>query len=167
MKTSSNPTPIDRRDMMIQEEIHDPYKAAHKLSEPTVCPTWQAVYAKGRWQWMDAVSAGAKEVVCPACHRTADDYPAGVVTLYGNYFFDHKDEILNLVRNIEEVEKRQHPLQRIMSIEEDGVAVVIKTTGLHVGRRIAHALECAHKGTLDTHYDEEGYFIRIDWWRDD
>lgn len=167
MKTSSNPPPKQRRDTMIQEEIHDPYKAAGKLSEPTVCPTCQAVYAKGRWQWMDTVPAGAKEVVCPACHRAADDYPAGVVTLRGSYLAKHKDEILHLVSNTEDAEKRQHPLQRVMSIDDDGDAVVIKTTGLHLGRRIGHALEHAHKGVLDTHYDKEGYFIRLDWRRDD
>jgi len=34
-------------------------------------------------------------------------------------------------------------------------------------RRIAEALNSAWNGKLDMHYDEEGYFIRLAWRRDD
>jgi len=34
-------------------------------------------------------------------------------------------------------------------------------------RRIGEALSSAWKGVLDMHYDEEGYFIRLTWRRDD
>jgi len=43
----------------------------------------------------------------------------------------------------------------------------VTTTDLHVARRIAHALESAWGGTLATHYDEGGYFVRIGWERND
>ena len=43
---------------------------------------------------------------------------------------------------------------------------VVTTTDIHLPRRIGHALEHAFKGKLDTHYNEEEYFIRIQWRRD-
>lgn len=36
----------------------------------------------------------------------------------------------------------------------------------HLPRRIADALHHAYKGELDIHYDEEGYFVRVNWKRE-
>lgn len=168
MKTHGLQAQEPRRDTLIKEEVHDPYRPRKKLSEPSVCETCKAVYSNARWQWMDPRPDGASMVVCPACQRTADDYPAGEITLSGAYFDAHKEEILNLVRNTEAQEKQLYPLQRIMATVENGEGgVLIKTTGLHLPRRVGHALEHAHKGELETHYDQEGYFVRISWSRGD
>jgi len=104
--------------------------------------------------------------LCPACRRIRDRYPAGEITLQGRFYVDHAGEILRLVRNVEDAEHREHPLQRIIGIERAGGKAVVTTTDLHVARRIAHALEAAWHGELDTHYDPEGYFVRITWERD-
>ena len=60
-------------------------------------------------------------LVCPACRRVRDRYPAGEVTLGGTFFVEHADEALSLVRNIEDAERRAHPLQRIMTITRKAV----------------------------------------------
>ena len=70
------------------------------------------------------------------------------------------------MRNAEAAEKHDHPLQRVMAIEDRDGGLVITTTDLHLPRRIGHALESAMKGTLETHYDESGYFVRITWTRE-
>jgi hypothetical protein len=75
------------------------------------------------------------------------------------------EEIIKLARHQEEVEKAEHPLHRIMSIEEREDHLVITTTDIHLSRRIGQALHSAYKGSLDIHYDEEGYFIRARWTR--
>ncbi len=46
-----------RRDRLIQERIHDPYKTPHKLQEPTMCPECGAVFHEGRWQWITPAAA--------------------------------------------------------------------------------------------------------------
>jgi hypothetical protein len=150
----------------IQEHRHDPYKARKKMREPTVCSQCTVVYNHGRWQWQERPPAGAHEELCPACHRTNDKYPAGEITLSGSFLTAHRDEIINLVRNTQQLESREHPLQRIMAIENKNDRVVILTTDVHLPRRIGHAIVDAYKGELDTHYDEEGYFIRMSWKRD-
>jgi len=78
----------------------------------------------------------------------------------------HRDEILALARNTESRERSEHPLQRIMDVEEAGDAAVIRTTGIHLPRRIGHALVDAYKGELETHYDEAGHFLRVTWRRE-
>lgn len=158
------PTP-PRGDRLLRERVHDPYKTRRKLPEPTVCPQCGAHFHGGRWTW-DEAPAGAHEEVCQACHRTNDRYPAGVLTLAGGFLAKHRDEILNLARNTEETEKAEHPLHRIMAVEETPEATEITTTDIHLPRRIGEALHRAFEGTLDFHYEEEAYLIRVNWTRD-
>jgi len=71
-----------------------------KIKEPSVCKGCGAVYTGGRWTWNDAIEE-ASEVHCPACMRTADNYPAGRIKLSGLFYQDHREEILNLIQNVE------------------------------------------------------------------
>lgn len=153
-----------RRDRLIHEHIHDPYKTPLKLPEPTVCPDCGAVFHGGRWQWISKKPANAHHTSCQACHRIRDDYPAGLVTLSGKFVSDHKAELLHLVRNREAEEKQAHPLNRIMKIKEDGDSIEITTTDIHLPHRIADVINHAHQGgELKIDYDKEGYFTRIEW----
>ena len=72
------PQPPQRRDRLIHERIHDPYKARLKLVDPSVCPQCGAVYESDRWRW-GAPPVDAGEQLCQACHRINDQYPAGEV----------------------------------------------------------------------------------------
>ena len=145
-----------------RDHILDPYQARQKMSEPTACRQCGAVYHHGRWQWGQR-PAGAHEDLCPACHRINDGLPAGIVTLHGPVTPQHREAIIGLARNQEEAEKGEHPLNRIISVEEKAEGLVIATTDIHLPRRIGEALERAFQGTLDMHFDEAGYFVRVDW----
>ena len=170
MKQRDNHHPEQRHDTIkshhIEEHRHDPYKARGKLPEPSMCPQCGAVFENGRWQWAKATTKGATSHICPACHRTNDKFPAGELTLSGSFLAAHAAEIIGLARNAEESGKREHPLQRIMTLVQTGDRIVITTTDTHLPRRIGHALVDAYKGDLETHYDEAGYFVRMAWSRD-
>ncbi|MEK7843754.1 MAG: BCAM0308 family protein, partial [Pseudomonadota bacterium] len=118
---------IPRHDGIFQERVHDAYKAKGKLPEPTVCPQCSAVFHEGRWQWRQA-PADAHRETCPACHRLHDHYPAGFVTLQGEFFHAHRDEIMHLVHNEEKRARAEHPLKRIMAVEEKDAATLVTTT---------------------------------------
>ena len=105
--------------------------------------------------------------LCQACRRINDGYPAGEVTLSGDFLRQHRQEILNLARNQEEQEKTERPLHRIMAIEEERNGVLIKTTDIHLPRRIGEAVHSAYEGELDYRYNADTYFIRVSWRRDD
>ena len=146
-------------------EITDPYKQVRKLHEPTVCPGCGAVYREGRWQW-GARPADAEEVVCQACHRIADDFPAGILALEGRFVPAHRGAIIAAVMKQQEAEKPEHPFNRIMKIADEDDRIVITTTDLHLPRRIGEALTRAFHGQLTLHYEEDGYFLRAVWHRD-
>ena len=148
-----------RREQLFKELVHDSYKAGHKLREPTRCPECGAVFQKGRWTWGMAPK-DAHEEKCPACHRIHDKFPAGYVTLKGEFFREQREQILQLVRNHEAHEKAEHPLERIMGIADTGEGVVVTTTDTHLARDIAEALRHAYKGDLDYHYNKEDNLLR-------
>ena len=94
------PQPV-YRSKLFQEYEHDSYKASGKLREPTVCPQCHAVFHKGRWQWLPHPD-DAERVTCPACHRMQDHFPAGYVELKGDFVSQRREEVVNLVRHVEQ-----------------------------------------------------------------
>ena len=166
MKTKGITSKPERRDRLIRERVHDPYKTRLKLPEPSLCPECGAVFENGRWHWPKLPPEQPNEALCQACHRIKDDYAAGELTLRGSFLEDHKNEILNLARHVEELEKGEHPLHRIMAIDEGDGDVVIRTTDIHLPRRIGQAVANAYEGAFDFTYDEAGYFLRATWHRD-
>ena len=95
----------------------DPYRATAKPPEPTTCPSCGAVFKSGRWKWEQAPE-DAYQQKCPACQRIQDQFPAGYVMIKGEFLADHRDEIIALITSKEDREKADHPLQRIMAIED-------------------------------------------------
>jgi NMD protein affecting ribosome stability and mRNA decay len=147
-----------------QDDVHDSYKPQKKLPEPTRCPDCGAVLRGGRWHW-EAAPAQANEALCPACRRIRDRYPAGYVTLKGDFFAAHRDEILAIARNRESREKAEHPLQRIMAVEDIEGGVQITTTDAHLARAIGDAVHDAYKGELEVKYSEQDNLVRVYWTR--
>ena len=156
-------TLADRKDRLILERIHDPYKAKRKPPEPTVCPGCRAVFREGRWQWTKSWPEGSHRELCQACRRIRDNCPAGIVRLHGDLLITHKDEIVNLVRNQEHEENAEHPLHRIMKIEEGALTLSIQTTDIHLPRRLGEALRRAFKGELTHRYEKGNCSVSVKW----
>jgi hypothetical protein len=157
---------LNRTDRRLKDEQQDTYGLRGKLPDPTGCPECGASYHEGRWTWRPA-PVDAHQAQCPACQRTRDDYPAGLVTLEGEFLRQHREEIEALVRNLEEREKAAHPLKRIMRIREgDEASLEIATTDIHLARGIGAALHDAYSGEVDYGLgaDVEG-LLRVHWRR--
>ena len=153
-----------RHEQVMQELTTDSYKTGRKLPEPTRCPDCGAVWHKGRWAWGEA-PAGAHQTRCPACHRIADRYPAGFVSLTGEFLAGHRDEIVACARHCEQSEKQNHPLQRIMAIEPQDDGLLVTTTDGHLARRIGEAVHAAYKGRMEFHYNKSDNLLRVTWSR--
>jgi hypothetical protein len=145
--------------------IHD--EPAGKLPELAACPRCQASYRNGRWTW-EAPPIGSYALECPACERIAADDAAGELRLEGRFVAAHRDEIEGCLRNVETRERDEHPLKRIMSIREDGQAVVVRVTDAKLVNQLGHALANAWDGELElpkTTADKSS-FARAAWRRD-
>ena len=142
----------------------DPYRAAAKPPEPTVCPECKAIFAEGRWTWGEEPD-DANEQLCPACQRIQDRFPAGYVTIKGPFFAEHRDEIVNLIQSHERKENADRPLQRIMAIDDIPDGIEVTTTDSHLARGIAEALHGAYKGELKLRYSRDENLLRATWRR--
>lgn len=155
---------ITRHDGIFQEQIHDTYKTKGKPSEPTTCPQCGAVFHAGRWQWIES-PVKTHQQNCPACQRIHEHNPAGFLTLHGDFFLTHRDEIIHLVHHVEAKEKAEHPLKRVMATETQDNDVLITTTDIHLARGIGEAIHNAYQGTLEFHYNPSENLLRVHWSR--
>lgn len=154
-----------RHERPLLEQETDAYRMPAKLSESTICPSCGAVFTKGRWQWVTPIPLESTQENCPACKRIQDNYPAGYVTLEGSFFDGHSDEIIRTIHNHEQHERKEHPLKRIISIENEGTKTVITTTDIHLARGIAEAVKNAYQGELSLQYVSGENLVRAYWKR--
>lgn len=154
-----------RQDKLIQEERHDTYREKQKWPEPTICSECNAVFIEGRWTWNEPAD-NANAIVCPACQRIKDGFPAGYLEIKGGFFGSHQEEMLNLIHNTEALEKGERPMERLMAITTEEDQTLITTTGIHLARRLGEALKRAYQGDLDFVYGDGEKIIRMTWVRE-
>jgi hypothetical protein len=142
----------------------DPYKSTRKPPEPTRCPECNASYVDGRWTWK-AAPPDSHEQMCPACQRIQDEFPAGYVLIKGDFAKQNRDQVLEVAKGKEKREKGEHPLQRIMSINDVSGGLQIATTDSHLARGIGEALHDALSGELKVRYSKDENLVRVSWKR--
>jgi hypothetical protein len=74
---------------------------------------------------------------------------------------ERRQEIEQLVRHVEERERKEHPMKRIMDLEASDEGMVVRTTDLHLARDFGTALERAYGGELKIDYAED--VVRVTW----
>ena len=153
-----------RKDRMIQERRHGLYRHREKWPEPTICEHCSALFEKGRWTWSQT-DQEAYTTVCPACRRIAGNHPAGYVEIRGNFFNEHREELINLIMNVEAQQKAERPLERLMQVVDREGRTVVTTTGIHIARRIGDSLSNAYQGNLDIQYADGDKRVRVYWER--
>src|SRR3569833_3090453 len=96
----------------------DPYADARHFLDDTLCTGCGLVYRSQRWvrdpeqAALIQAAGAAREVLCPACRQSRDQLPRGIVRLQGEYWTQHRTEIMNLIRNEEAEAAEDNPLAR-------------------------------------------------------
>jgi hypothetical protein len=151
-------------ELQLFEHENDAYRDNEKLSEPTVCPNCTAVYHQGRWQWIEATT-NAKQKICPACQRIQDKIPAGFITFEGDFFNKHSEEIRRMIQHHADHERIEHPLKRIIAIDNQGDTMLVTTTDTHLARGIGEAVRHAYQGVLKIDHVPGENLVRVHWVR--
>ncbi len=154
----------------------DPYIPRKGSSAVGICPKCRAIYRNKRWvidekEFAARTRKGAGEAIawtrCPACRKIEDRFPAGVVTLSGGYLRDHRDDILNLIRNEEKRAMGFNPLERIIRMEDKGETLEIATTNEKLAQRIGREVRKACRGTVEYKRSEDSKLLRVNWAREE
>lgn len=168
MKTVTKQNNVVRKpqkdDRAYAERNEDPYQNQSKYAEPSTCTGCNAVFTKGGWRWAEP-EANAHPRICPACQRIQDKVPAGIVRVYGDFYAQHRQEINNLVNNVEAKEKAGHPLQRIMSVNASDSEMTLELTGVHVTKAVVEALKHAYQGEAVIQFAANDGTMRAEWKR--
>lgn len=149
----------------------DSYLPRGAQGKIAVCESCRAVYRNKRWYVEtargEASQAGATKIVCPACLKMRDDFPGGIVNLKGAYVLMHKKDILRLVKNEEERARGFNPLERVMSIRENGHGgIVISTTNEKLAQRLGRAIKKAFHGEVVYQWSHDNKLARVEWKRE-
>lgn len=153
------------------QEYDDPYLPDQHYEDGTVCTQCGAVYANQHWtldekQRAKMMGGAVKhETTCPGCKKIAERNPHGIVTLSGDYWPQHREEILNLIRNEEQRAVGTNPLERIMDIREEDGALVIETTNEKLAQRIGRHIDKAHNGQIEYQWSDGNRLVRVYWQR--
>lgn len=145
-------------------ESEPPVTAPVKDSPSVVCSHCGAVYREERWTW-EAKPHDSCETLCPACLRVRDRLPAAILTVRGDCLTEHKKEILKLIRDKVKKINKQHPLKRMMDMEDDETEAVFAFTDEQLTREIGNALHKTYDGVLDFQYSSDDRLLRVIWQR--
>ena len=155
-----------RNNRLIQDDIHDPYYSKERYPDPSVCEKCGVLFQNRVFSWSSERSpAPTARMVCPACRRIGDGFEGGFVVLEGSFLADHKSHILSTIENTAKAEKQKRPLERIISVNDQGSRVELRTTYEHIARRIGDAIRKAFKGDLTVQYPTGEKYARVSWKR--
>ncbi|MBI5739499.1 MAG: ATPase [Nitrospirae bacterium] len=149
----------------------DPYLSQDMRYETAVCKRCNAAYQNKRWSFDESLLRRMNEwkvvnkVLCPACQKIKDRFPGGIVTLKGEFLREHKDEIMNLIRNEEERAMGFNPLERIMGINVVREGMELTTTNEKLAQRIGKSIYRAYHGKVGYKWSRDTKLLRVAWER--
>ena len=156
-----------------RETTSDPYTSRGAKGKIEICGSCRAVHRNKRWYADDAMFRAAQNdpsamrTACPACLKIRDHFPGGIVTLKGDFVLPHKDELMNLIRNEEERARGFNPLERVMSIKENGFGgMIISTTNEKLAQRLGRAIKKAFHGAVTYRWSHDNKLVRVEWLRE-
>lgn len=149
----------------------DPYLTAADPKDPSSCRKCGSVYHGKRWVYKDAVPAEMLEkakpdTLCPACMKIRDNYAEGFLVLEGDFVKEHREEILNLIKNKETLALSINPLERIISLKEKKGVIEISTTTDKLAQRIGQILSKAFHSEAEFKWSSDTKLARVIWKRD-
>jgi NMD protein affecting ribosome stability and mRNA decay len=151
----------------------DPYGLTAGLPELSACERCHNVYRNKRWYEDASLYADAMKnpsvgsVLCPACRKILQNFPGGIVTLKGDYFRQHQQDLMNLIRNEEKRARGFNPLERLMSVKENEKGnMVVSTTTEKLAQRLGRAIKKAFHGEVAYQWSHDNKLVRVEWVRE-
>jgi hypothetical protein len=138
-----------------------------KYPGDTTCPGCGLVFQGGVWKKATQSAAQNQPAkLCPACQQIRDGRVGGVAEFNGSFTWNHREELLNRIRNVAKQTTEDRPMERIVSIKEEDGKIVVSATTEHLVARIGKAVQRDFGGELQLKYAPEEKFATAHWHRD-
>ena len=164
---------MKRMNERYRHKLKDPYMDKGIYKNLTVCPSCNLIFQNKRWVRDESLLKQIEESgqrpaskKCPVCRKADDRYPLGVLNLSGGYLEDHKDLILNTIRNEAAHEEKRNPLARIIHMECENSTIRVETSTDSLARRLGRVVKKAFHGDLSYSFSNNHEILRADWHRD-
>lgn len=140
----------------------------------TYCSECHAVHHKKHWAldedlYKRMVKDGVESTVCRGCRMVEEELYEGHLQLHWKRLETDqglKNELISLVHNKESEEREKNPLNRIVSIEDQGDTIVILTSTKFLASHLGHAVDSAYNGSLKINHVQRGTVSRVTWTRE-
>ncbi|MEN3044504.1 MAG: BCAM0308 family protein [Candidatus Hydrothermales bacterium] len=149
-------------------KLKDPYMDKSLYSDPTQCPSCGLIYHKKRWinnsELLKNIKENEKRIEqkdCPACRKIKDKYPLGIVEIKGEFVSKKNEEIHSRVKHIAADEYIHNPLERIISVKDEGDKITIETTTEHLAEKIGKSIAKTFKKNIKITFSESDKFVRV------
>lgn len=143
------------------------YPRPEKYPANTECPKCELIFQDGVWKrGVPENRQQLRRKLCPACMQIRDRQAGGIIRFVGSFIADHRQDLLNRIRNLEEQAVEERPLERIINIKEGKDGIIVSATTEHLIARIGKAVQRDFGGTLDLRYSPEDKFATARWHRD-
>jgi len=153
------------------QNYNDPYIPDTHLAAGTRCSECGAIYHNQHWTLDEAVVSRLSidreqpTVVCPACRKAHDRDPGGILTISGQFWSAHRDEIVHLIQNEEKRAMAANPLERLIDIVSEEGNLVVHTTNEKLAQRLGRALHRAYDGSVEYKWSADNKLARVTWIR--
>lgn len=153
------------------QPVHDPYYNQDSPKDRSYCKKCHAIFHHKHWYFdskeiQKLIEKKSSAVVCPACQKIADRFASGIVTLKGGFIRDHREEIVNLIRNEEKRASGLNPLERIIDIHANGEGLKVTTTHEKLAQRIGKRLHSSFRGKVAYRWAPGDKMARVEWNRE-
>ncbi|MDI6891411.1 MAG: BCAM0308 family protein [Actinomycetota bacterium] len=138
-----------------------------------ICSKCVAVFDGQKWiydeeEYLRLKKRGKVEAaLCPGCDRLEKRRVDGVVHLKGKFLKEHREEALNLIKNVAEKKRRKNVAARIFELMEDDEGITVETTDHVLAERIGKEFEKAFSGKLEITWLKKEEFVRVNWVREE
>jgi len=144
-------------------DFDDPYRSEYP--DYSYCTQCGIGYIGKHWKLNPEKKFKKNPIICPACKKINDGYFEGILFIKGRFSQDHKEEILNLLKNEEKKLRARSLLPKIGKIEESNGAITVYTTDDKLAYRLGKAIYQAYKGEISIKWSEGNHFTRVYWER--
>lgn len=136
----------------------------HSKKEVGVCKECGAFYYKKSWHKNLPKELENKEkyyTLCPACRMIKENVFEGEIRIY-NVKKEKEEELLNAIKNAEELSQKRDPEDRIVKIQKKENEIIVWTTENQLAIKIAKKIKNSFKGEMKIHYSDKESTARVE-----